>query len=109
MSPSPPCTLNDVIELDVAGLTHEGEGVGRVDGYTLFVPGALPDERVRVRVVETKKRFGRAELLEVLDASPSRIAPPCPVYARCGGCQLQHMDYGAQLAWKRQFVVDALT
>jgi len=103
-----PVALHDVIELDIAGLAHEGEGVGRYDGFTLFVPGALPGERVRARVVETKKQYGRAELLAVLAASPDRVAPPCAVYSRCGGCQLQHFAYGAQLRWKRQLVVDAL-
>ncbi|HZG56680.1 23S rRNA (uracil(1939)-C(5))-methyltransferase RlmD [Paenibacillus sp.] len=103
-----PVALHDCLELDVVGLAHEGEGVGRHEGFTLFVPGALPGERVRVRVVETKKQYGRADLLEVLVPSPSRVAPPCPVYARCGGCQLQHFAYDAQLAWKRQLVVDAL-
>ncbi|HZG86228.1 23S rRNA (uracil(1939)-C(5))-methyltransferase RlmD [Paenibacillus sp.] len=104
-----PVALHDLIELDIAGLAHEGEGVGRYEGFTLFVPGALPGERVRARVVETKKQYGRAELLAVLAASPDRVAPPCAVYARCGGCQLQHFAYGAQLRWKRQLVVDALT
>lgn len=103
-----PALPGDVVELDVAGLAHEGEGVGRYEGYALFVPGALPGERVRARVVEAKPRYGRAELLGVLTASPSRVAPPCAVYARCGGCQLQHFAYDAQLAWKRQLVVDAL-
>ncbi|TLS51793.1 23S rRNA (uracil(1939)-C(5))-methyltransferase RlmD [Paenibacillus antri] len=103
-----PVALHDVIELDIVGLAHEGEGVGRFGGFTLFVPGALPGERVRARVAELRKNFGRAELLEVLAASPDRVAAPCAVYARCGGCQLQHFAYEAQLRWKRQLVVDAL-
>ncbi|WP_309121589.1 23S rRNA (uracil(1939)-C(5))-methyltransferase RlmD [Paenibacillus sp.] len=103
-----PVALHDVIELDIVGLAHEGEGVGRHEGFTLFVPGALPGERVRARATELRKNFGRAELLEVLAASPDRVAAPCAVYARCGGCQLQHFAYGAQLRWKRQLVVDAL-
>lgn len=103
-----PARVGDVVEVDVNGLAHEGEGVGRYEGFTLFVPGALPGERVRARVVETKPRYGRAELIEVLAASPARVAPPCAVYSRCGGCQLQHFAYDAQLVWKRQLVVDAL-
>ena len=106
--PEAPVAVNDAAELEVVGLTHEGEGVGRVEGYTVFVPGALPGERVRARVTETKKRYGQAELLAVLAPSASRIAPPCPVYSRCGGCQLQHLAYDAQLVWKRRLVVDAL-
>jgi len=104
-----PVALHDIVECSVIGLSHEGEGVGRYEGFTLFVPGALPGERVKARVTEVKKRFGRAELLTVLEASPDRVAPPCAVYSRCGGCQLQHLDYAAQLGWKRQLVVDALS
>lgn len=104
-----PVALYDIVECPVVGLSHEGEGVARYEGFTLFVPGALPGERVKARVTEVKKRFGRAELLTVLEASADRVAPPCAVYSRCGGCQLQHLDYRAQLRWKRQLVVDALT
>jgi len=103
-----PVALHDVVELDIAGLAHEGEGVGRHEGFTLFVPGALPGERVRARVTDLRKNFARAELLDVVAASPDRVAAPCAVYARCGGCQLQHFAYDAQLRWKRQLVVDAL-
>ncbi|MEK3875160.1 23S rRNA (uracil(1939)-C(5))-methyltransferase RlmD [Paenibacillus sp. FSL M7-0420] len=103
-----PVNKNDEVLLDIIGMTHEGEGVGRVEGFTLFVQGALPGERVRARVLKTKKQYGYAKLLELVQASPDRIAPPCPIYDQCGGCQLQHMDYTAQLAWKRQLVVDNL-
>lgn len=93
---------------EVVGIGHEGEGVGRVNGFTLFVHGALPGERVRVRITSVKQRFGYAELLEVVEPSPDRIAPPCPVFDACGGCQLMHLGYEAQLRWKRQIVVDSL-
>ncbi|WP_223879962.1 23S rRNA (uracil(1939)-C(5))-methyltransferase RlmD [Paenibacillus spiritus] len=103
-----PVAKNDEVLLDIIGLTHEGEGVGRADGYTLFVQGALPGEKVRAKVLKTKKQYGYAKLLELVESSPHRIAPPCPIYDQCGGCQLQHMEYAAQLAWKRQLVVDNL-
>ncbi|WP_342548303.1 23S rRNA (uracil(1939)-C(5))-methyltransferase RlmD [Paenibacillus sp. FSL P2-0089] len=103
-----PVNKNEEVLLDIIGMTHEGEGVGRVEGFTLFVQGALPGEKVRARVLKTKKQYGYAKLLELVQASPDRIAPPCPIYDQCGGCQLQHMDYTAQLAWKRQLVVDNL-
>lgn len=106
--PGLPVAKNDELLLDIIGLTHEGEGVGRVEGYTLFVQGALPGERVRAKVLKTKKQYGYAKMLELVQTSVSRIAPPCPIYDQCGGCQLQHMDYAAQLAWKRQLVVDNL-
>jgi 23S rRNA (uracil1939-C5)-methyltransferase len=80
-----------------------------VSGFTLFVPGALPGERALVRVEHLKKQYGYAKLLKVLQASPDRVAPPCGIYDECGGCQLQHLDYAAQLRVKRQIVVDNLT
>ncbi|MEC0244139.1 23S rRNA (uracil(1939)-C(5))-methyltransferase RlmD [Paenibacillus dokdonensis] len=103
-----PVAKNDEVVIDIIGMNHDGEGVGRAQGYTLFVAGALPGEKVRVKVLKTKKQYGYAKLLELVEASPDRIAAPCPIYDQCGGCQLQHMDYTAQLAWKRQLVVDNL-
>ncbi|WP_340394992.1 23S rRNA (uracil(1939)-C(5))-methyltransferase RlmD [Paenibacillus sp. FSL E2-0177] len=103
-----PVNKNDEVMLDIIGMTHEGEGVGRVEGFTLFVQGALPGEKVRARVLKTKKQYGYAKLLNIVEASSARIAAPCEIYDQCGGCQLQHMDYTAQLAWKRQLVVDNL-
>ncbi|MDR9857342.1 23S rRNA (uracil(1939)-C(5))-methyltransferase RlmD [Paenibacillus sp. VCA1] len=104
-----PVEKNDEVVIDIIGMNHDGEGVGRAEGYTLFVAGALPGEKVRVKVLKTKKQYGYAKLLELVEASPDRIAAPCPIFDKCGGCQLQHMDYAAQLAWKRQLVVDNLT
>jgi len=103
-----PVAKNDEVVVDIIGMTHDGEGVGRAEGYTLFVPGALPGEKVRVRVLKTKKQYGYAKLTELVQASSDRIAAPCPIYDQCGGCQLQHMSYTGQLAWKRQLVVDNL-
>lgn len=103
-----PVAKNDEVVIDIIGMTHDGEGVGRAEGYTLFVPGALPGEKVRVKVLKTKKQYGYAKLMELVQASSDRIAAPCPIYDQCGGCQLQHMSYAGQLAWKRQLVVDNL-
>ncbi|GGD88162.1 23S rRNA (uracil(1939)-C(5))-methyltransferase RlmD [Paenibacillus nasutitermitis] len=103
-----PVNKNDEVVVDIIGLTHEGEGVGRADGFTLFIQGALPGERVRAKVLKVKKQYGYAKLQELLAVSPDRVEAPCPIYKQCGGCQLQHMDYAAQLRWKRQHVVDNL-
>ncbi|TYP69617.1 23S rRNA (uracil(1939)-C(5))-methyltransferase RlmD [Paenibacillus methanolicus] len=103
-----PVNKNDVVTVDIVGLTHEGEGVGREQGFTLFIRGALPGERVRAKVLKVKKQYGYAKLMEHEIASPDRVDAPCPIYKQCGGCQLQHMDYAAQLRWKRQHVVDNL-
>lgn len=103
-----PVQKNDEAVIDIIGMNHDGEGVGRVEGFTLFVPGALPGEKVRVKVLKTKKQYGYAKLLEIVQASPDRTAAPCAIYDQCGGCQIQHMSYEAQLSWKRQHVVDVL-
>ena len=95
--------------LDIDGLGHSGEGVGRKDGFTVFVPLALPGERVAVRVKTVKKQYAVAELREIIISAPQRSQPPCPVYQTCGGCQLQHLSYAGQLEIKRQQVVDAVT
>lgn len=103
-----PVNRNETVVADIVGLGHEGEGVGRVGGFTLFIPGALPGEKVRALVVKVKKQYGYAKLLEVMKASPDRTAALCPIYAQCGGCQLQHMSYSAQLRQKRRLVIDSL-
>ncbi len=97
-------------EVTVAGVAAGGEGVGRLsDGRAVFVRGALPGERVRVTVTEERRRFARAELLEVVEAAPERVAPPCPqVEAGCGGCDWQHVAPAAQRALKARIVTDAL-
>lgn len=103
-----PVSKNEETVIEIIGMNHDGEGVGRANGYTLFVQGALPGETVRVRVMKTKKQYGYAKLLEIVKASPDRVSAPCPIYDQCGGCQIQHMSYAGQLAWKRQLVVDNL-
>nr|WP_249716482.1 23S rRNA (uracil(1939)-C(5))-methyltransferase RlmD [Paenibacillus sp. J31TS4] len=103
-----PVSKNEIVVADIIGLSHDGEGVGRAKGFTLFIAGALPGEKVRVHVLKVKKQYGYAKLLEIVEASPDRTVAPCPIFAQCGGCQLQHFSYDAQLHHKRQIVVDAL-
>lgn len=103
----PPVEKNRKIEIEIEGLAQEGMGVGRVEGYALFVRGALPGERVRARVERVDKRYAYAKALEIMEASPDRIKPPCGDFVRCGGCSLQHLSYPAQLEWKRRRVRDA--
>ncbi|MBE0344190.1 TRAM domain-containing protein, partial [Paenibacillus sp. 28ISP30-2] len=88
-----PVQKNDEAVMDIIGMNHDCEGVGRVEGFTLFVPGALPGEKVRIKVLKTKKQYGYAKLLDIVQASPDRIAAPCAIYDQCGGCQIQHMSY----------------
>lgn len=95
---------------EIIGLTHDGEGVGRTsDGYTLFLPNALPGEKVVANVLKSKKQYGFGEVTDFKQLSDQRVEPPCPIYDECGGCQLQHFDYEAQLVWKRQHVIDSLS
>ncbi|HEY0827545.1 MAG TPA: 23S rRNA (uracil(1939)-C(5))-methyltransferase RlmD [Bacilli bacterium] len=103
-----PVEKNGEYAADIIGIGHEGEGVGRVNGFTLFIHGALPGEKVLVKVMKLKKTYGYAKLVHILEASPDRVAAPCLIYDRCGGCQLQHASYEAQLRFKRQQVVDNL-
>ncbi len=88
-------------EATIEDLAHDGRGVARVDGKTVFVADALPGERVRARVVRRHRNFDEAHLEAVLVASPDRVAPRCPHYGVCGGCVLQHLAPAAQLAAKQ--------
>jgi 23S rRNA (uracil1939-C5)-methyltransferase len=99
----------DTLELVVDDLAFGGEGVGRVDGYVVFVRGGLPGDRLRVTVIEARARYGRGALEAVLTPSPDRVEAPCPYFGRCGGCRLQHLAYPAQLAFKEKQVRDCLT
>src|SRR5919201_1088905 len=97
----------------ITGIAVGGDGVGRMaDGRVVFVPRTVPGDRVRLREdsLERHRKFARAQLGEVLQPSPQRVEPPCPHYVHdhCGGCQLQHVAYDAQLAAKRAIVGDAL-
>lgn len=100
-----------MVTLTLDGITHGGEAVGRLpDGKACFVPYAIPGERVRVEVVEQRKRWARGRLAEILEPSPDRVTAPCPYFGpeRCGGCQLQHIAPAAQPALKRRIVTEQL-
>lgn len=98
----------EVLSLTIDDLAFGGEGVGRADGYVVFVPGGLPGDRLQVRLVQVRSRFGRGIIEAVLEPSPQRVEAPCPYFGRCGGCRLQHVAYPAQLAFKSKQVADAL-
>jgi 23S rRNA (uracil1939-C5)-methyltransferase len=98
----------DALVLTVDDLAFGGEGVGRVDGYVIFVPGGVPGDRVRVRLEQARARYGRGVIESVEHASPHRTDPPCPYFGRCGGCRLQHVAYPGQIAFKAKQVADVL-
>lgn len=103
-----PLLKGETIELTIESLNHAGEGVGRFHGFTVFVPGALPLEKVTAKVISLQKNYARALLQSISAASPQRIMPVCEQYEPCGGCQLQHLDYAIQLQLKQKAVEDAL-
>ncbi|WLR51117.1 23S rRNA (uracil(1939)-C(5))-methyltransferase RlmD [Bacillus tianshenii] len=106
--PKPPVTKNDKVFVTFEDLTHEGAGVAKVDGYPLFVPYGLPGERAEVKVTKVKKNFGFGRIETLIEESPERVEPPCPIYRPCGGCQLQHMSYKAQAEYKQKHVKDVM-
>ncbi len=99
-----PFGYHEEIELTIDSLTNLGAGVGRVGGWVVFVPFSLPGERVRARVFRNEKNHSQADLVEVLEPSPDRVAPRCPLFGECGGCQYQHLAYPKQLEWKTRQV-----
>ena len=98
----------DGVELTIDDLAFGGEGVGRVNGYVIFVRGAIPGDRVRAKIVEARARYGRALVEAIETPSPDRVTAPCPYFGRCGGCRLQHLAYPAQLRFKEKQVRDCL-
>ena len=107
-----PFPYHHELEFEISTLTNLGVGLGRVplaDGkWVVMVPFTLPGEKIRARVYRNHKNYSEADLLEVLTPSPHRIAPACPLFGRCGGCQYQHLAYAEQLVWKRQQVEELL-
>ena len=115
-----PFPYHQEIELEIATLTNLGSGLGRValgappsdagnaSGWVVMVPFTLPGERVRARVYRNHPNYSEADVVEILAPSPHRVAPHCPLFGRCGGCQYQHLTYPEQLAWKQRQVTELL-
>jgi len=99
--------MRPLVEVDLTAMVFGGDAMGRLkDGKPIFVPFGIAGERVRVEIVEDKANFCRGRLLDVLEASPMRIAPRCRHFGVCGGCHYQHLEYENQLRIKRQIVID---
>ncbi|HXU35428.1 MAG TPA: TRAM domain-containing protein, partial [Blastocatellia bacterium] len=101
-------SVGDFIELTTERLAYGGEAVARYNGLAVFIPFAAPKEKVLVRITELKKTFARAAIERVVEPSSARREPPCRYFGNCGGCQLQHLSYEAQLEAKVGFARDAL-
>lgn len=98
----------DEIEVTIEKLVAGGDGLARIEGIPIFVPRSAPGDRLRVRLTERRPDYGRAEIVEVLDPGPGRREPPCPFFADCGGCDLQHLDDRLQSRLKAEAVLETL-
>ncbi|MCM3585427.1 23S rRNA (uracil(1939)-C(5))-methyltransferase RlmD [Mesobacillus maritimus] len=109
MSKTLPVQKNDYIEVEFEDLTHDGAGVAKVEGYPIFVQGALPGEKARVKVIKVNKGYAVGRLVELLGRSPFRVDIPTEEQHKYGGCQLQHLSYEGQLKFKENQVRQVLT
>lgn len=99
---------DDVLELEIRDMGIDGEGIGKVDGITLFVKDAVIGDKALVKIMKMKKSYGYARLLEILEPSPCRVEPRCEFHRQCGGCQLQALSYKKQLEFKENKVKNNL-
>lgn len=103
-----PFAYHEEVELTIQTLNNHGAGLGRIDNWVVVVPFTLPGERVRGRIFRNHKNYSEADLVEVIEPSPDRIEPRCPLFTECGGCQYQHLDYPAQLQWKQRQIAELM-
>ena len=96
------------LELTTEKMAAEGVAIARQNRFVIFVDGALPGEKIRAEITQRKRNHAFARVLEVLEPSPHRVTAPCPVFGLCGGCSFQHMDYPAQIAMKRDVLIESL-
>ncbi len=98
---------NEIYDVEIESCTSDTSGVCRVHGMTVFVPNALPGERIRIKIVKVLSSYAYGRIEEILLSSENRADPECPCYSRCGGCNSRHMNYAAELQMKKNFVNDA--
>jgi 23S rRNA (uracil1939-C5)-methyltransferase len=98
----------DEVDVRIDRMSYGGRGVGRVDGFVVFVADAAPGDLLRARLVAVKRSFAEAEPVRIDEPSPDRVTPRCPHFGPCGGCLWQHLDYGAQLRAKEAIVAESL-
>lgn len=99
---------NDMVEIEITGMTDDGSGVGRADGIAVFVPYTIIGERIRALILKVNKTYAFGKLTDIIKPSEHRIKSMCPHFYKCGGCQLMHMDYQSELEYKKQKVEDCL-
>ncbi|MFT8313743.1 MAG: 23S rRNA (uracil(1939)-C(5))-methyltransferase RlmD [Clostridium sp.] len=108
MKNSVPIVKNENYIIDIEALGYEGAGIGRVDNFTVFVKGALEGEKVEAKIIKVNKNFAFGKLINIIKPSEYREEPVCKIYNRCGGCQLQHLNYKEQLNFKKKRVEDCI-
>ncbi len=92
---------NEIYEVRIEDMGHDGAGIGKIDGYPLFVKDALIGDVAEVKIIKAKKNYAYARLMHLITLSPHRVTPRCPVARQCGGCQIQALDYGQQLLFEK--------
>lgn len=99
---------NKEYTVEIKSISSDGNGVGHIDGFTVFVPFTAPGDTARIVLEKLKPRFGEGRLLEIIQPSADRTEPGCKIFTRCGGCQLRHLSYSAELAQKRGIIENAM-
>ena len=99
---------NEVYKTEIIDLTSDGQGIGKIDSFMIFIEGVIPGDIVETKIIKTNKTYGYGKLLKIIIPSINRIPPKCKVFDKCGGCSLQYMDYNAQLKHKKKIVTDCL-
>lgn len=103
-----PVVKNGYYTIQIQDLGYKGEGIGRYKGFTVFVRGGIPGDLVEVKIVKINKNFCYGKLIKVITPSADRIRERCPVAEKCGGCQIQNMNYEAQLEFKTRLVKETI-
>lgn len=99
----------DILELSIEKMAYGGQGIARLDGFVIFVKGAIPGDRLKAQVFKKKKGYADARLLDLIEPSPDRIQPPCPYVGYCGGCQWQTLSYERQLDYKKEQIAESMS
>lgn len=100
--------IPEIINVEIEKLSNLGYGIAKVDGYVIFVEGACPGDKLKIKISKKNKNFANAKILEIIEPSLSRVKPICPMQKVCGACQIQFIDYEAQLKFKKQIVEDTM-
>ena len=103
MKAAAPVEKNKIYNAVINDIGETGMGIGKIDGFTVFADGALPGEEIKVLVMKVKKSYCYGKVMEIVKPSPYRCEPVCPVFKKCGGCQIMHLSYEGQLDFKTPF------